>query len=37
MAQKTYLWNKNKLTDVENRVVVPEGEVGGDGWIGILR
>ena len=31
MAQWTYLQNKNKLTDIENRVVIAKGEWGGTG------
>ena len=31
---KTYLWNKNRLTDIENRLVVAKGEGRvGEGWI----
>ena len=30
MAQRTYLWNRNRLRDVDSRLVVAEGE--GVGW-----
>ena len=36
----TYLWNRNRLTDIENRLVVAKGELGGGGmdWeFGISR
>ena len=36
----TYLWNRNRLTDIENRLVVAKGEGGGGGmdWeVGISR
>ena len=32
-----YLGNKNRLTNIQNRLVVAKGEGGvGDGWIGSL-
>lgn len=36
-TKHTYEKNRNKLTDVEKqRAVVPEAEVGREGWIGSL-
>ena len=32
----TYLQNKNRVRDTENRFVVAKGEGGGEGWIGSL-
>ena len=32
----TYLRNRNRLTDIENRLVVAKGEREGEGWIGRL-
>ena len=34
MTQKN-LQNKNKLTDIENRLVVVKERSDGEGWIGI--
>ena len=37
---RTYLWNRNRLTDIENRLVVAkgEGDGGGKDWeFGISR
>ena len=31
MAQSIYLQNKNRLTDIQNRLVVAKGEEGGSG------
>ena len=31
MTQRTYLRNRNRLTDIENRLVVAKGEGGGGG------
>ena len=31
MAQRNYLQNRNRLTDIENRLVVAKGERGGSG------
>ena len=36
-TQMNYLGNKNRLTNIQNRLVVAKGEGGeGDGWIGSL-
>ena len=32
----TYLWNRNRLMDIEKRLVVAKGEVLGEGWSGRL-
>ena len=40
MTQRTYLLKRNRLTEIENRLVVAKGEVGGGGmdWeFGISR
>ena len=36
---RPYLWNRNKLTDTENRLVVTKGDEGGGGmhWVRINR
>ena len=30
-----YLQNRNRLTDIENRLVVAKGEGEGEGWMGV--
>ena len=35
MAKRTYLQNRNRFTDMENRLVVAKGEGRGDGWKGL--
>ena len=34
--KRIYLQNRNKLTDIENRLVVAKGEGEGEGWTGSL-
>ena len=37
MNKCTYLQNINRLTDIENRLVITNGDGGvGEGWIGSL-
>ena len=31
VSKWSYLWNRNSLTDIENRLVVPKGQAGGGG------
>ena len=33
----TYLWNRNRLTDTENTLVVAKEEGTGEGWTGSLK
>ena len=35
--KSTYLWNKNRLTDIENRLAVAKGKGVGEGRIGSLE
>ena len=32
----TYLQNRNRVTDIRNKLAVTKGERGGEGWIGRL-
>ena len=35
--KRTYVWNRNWIRNVENKLVVAKGEWVGEGWIGSLE
>ena len=37
MTKRAHLRNRNRLTDIKNKLVVARGRTVGEGWTGSLR